>query len=410
MPLASTPITPPIDSERFKCLVQSAELATEFFLPLDRASWQGDRYTLGTGGSGGVGSQIVGVRLQAPDPANQDTSLERNCQEDVFRLVKSIRRLRQTPELAGAVLSKEFVVSRQSGNGSGKRVRFGLHCPANGRFASDEAASAECHRQISRAIHRAGFVVDQPKSFDAKTGLAGLEEWAKSLRLQRRLLPVPVWVLLLPLPLLLLLIPWNCSPGTQPSTITTSVQPPVIPQIDTQSFIILLDKSSSMNGSPFRDVKKEVADRLDQLLSSKTEAYLDLITYDATASSLLGKLKLLDGNVKQELMAKVSGLLADGQDTKLETAIKKAAEQVIEHGKPTTLVVLTDGEDDTVQNMLNTIDQQTKQFGGIKVVIKSTIFEDPNRRHDPKYRGRLSRLEAFSRAFGGEVAIRSVVP
>jgi hypothetical protein len=152
---------PVIDASTFRDLLNRPSMARELFLPLDRARWAGAFYTLGRDTS--PKPEISGIRLQEPDPTNQNTFPEKACQNDLTPLIRSALELRRSPPLAAVVLSREMVVGREAGMTPGKRVQFGLFCPTDGRFKNEEEAAGECHRQIGRAINRAGFFVENPR-------------------------------------------------------------------------------------------------------------------------------------------------------------------------------------------------------------------------------------------------------
>ena len=131
-----------------------------------------------------------------------------DCQHDVVRLVRSLATMRQEPDLAGAVLSKDILLHNQLGRARGKRAKFGLIVPDDGRFRDDIDAARVNHRRIVRAIRRAGFTVIRPEeSFEPRTGMDGLQAWAAELRLRKR--RNYWWLLLLLIPALWLL---RCAP------------------------------------------------------------------------------------------------------------------------------------------------------------------------------------------------------
>jgi serine/threonine protein kinase len=186
-------------------------VAREFFLPLTRALWGNEYYTLGKGDRSSVRPTISGLRAQEPDPNRGDLFREKVVQEDLHRLVLSLIQLRKHPDLAGVVLSREVLIGQDPGTPGCKRLIFGLWRPADGSLRGDALAAAHCHKQILRAVRRAGFRPEPAvPRFDPATGLNGLAEWARQVRLERlglfrRWLPVLVLVVLALLPLLLLL-------------------------------------------------------------------------------------------------------------------------------------------------------------------------------------------------------------
>jgi hypothetical protein len=216
-----TPAEPAaVDTTIFRQAMNRPPVARELFLPLDRASWDGGRYTLGRWGGVMRRPTLHGVRLQEPRPAVNGTLPERDTQGDLSALVGSVAELRREPPLAGVVLSEETLVGRQKGSVTGKRAVFGLQCPPDGRFQGETEAAAECHRVLQRALRNAGFAVDFPKdAFDPNSGFGGLRDWAANVRLRRRrsrrglVLALVFLFLMIGLPVLLAYMP---IPGTPP--------------------------------------------------------------------------------------------------------------------------------------------------------------------------------------------------
>src|SRR5262249_36870515 len=153
---------PAVDAQRFREALGRPAVAREFFLPAERAWWDGGRYTLGRWLAQEPRPVASGVRLQEPRPGVPGPPPERGTQPDLCPLVRSVAELRKAPELAGLVLSEEALIGTQRGAIPGKRLVFGLGCPADGRFKPDDAAARECHRVITRAVAKAGYQVAHP--------------------------------------------------------------------------------------------------------------------------------------------------------------------------------------------------------------------------------------------------------
>jgi hypothetical protein len=183
-------------------------IARDLFLPLEQAWWDGDRLTLGKWKSAATRPSVRGVRLQEPRPDSASSPPERDTQGDLTTLVGSVSELRRIPEFAGMVLSDETLIGEQNSAVPGKRVLFGLACPADCSFQGETPAAAECHRVLRRSIQRAGFSVEHPREpFNPTSGLDGLRAWTGAVRLRRKPSRRP-WLLLLLLPLLFL--PLEC--------------------------------------------------------------------------------------------------------------------------------------------------------------------------------------------------------
>jgi hypothetical protein len=196
---------PAVDVELFRTAMSQPTIARELFLPLNRAWWDGGRFTLGRLARKLPPPSLTGVRLQEPRSAKYGPPPERDTQSDLAALVGSLVELRRVPEFAAMVLSGETFVGRQKGTVPGKRVQFGLSCAAGGPFQAEANAAAECHRVLVKAVKLAGFSLDFPRSaFDPNSGFAGLRNWASVVRLRRSRAKRAWLVFLLLLPLLLL--------------------------------------------------------------------------------------------------------------------------------------------------------------------------------------------------------------
>ncbi|MDW8267147.1 MAG: vWA domain-containing protein [Gemmataceae bacterium] len=390
-----------IDPGVFQEVLNRPTIAKEFFLPLERAGWEGEVYTLGRGQP--LRPSISGVRLQEPDRNKQDSAREKACQIDLTALVKSIMEMRRTTALAGVVLSPEVQVGRDASQPGCKRIIFGLACPADGRFKSDEAAVAECHRQILHGITRAGFVVEHPKMFDPKTGFKGLLAWTNDVRLRRRLVPLSPWTLLL-LALLLLPLLFLAAPrGGTRVTVATVKSPADFfgMAVETSSFLIVVDKSGSM-APYFSAVQAEVKRMLNDMLQSDQGVhYVDLIIYDSEAKSALGRMERLTPEIAGRLAAYLDQLQAGG-GTLLEKAVELAAQEVRRHGQKTTLLILTDGEDQSLQSMIQGKEQVKGRFGGVEVTMHTTtprLFKPGANPNPVNVHEKL--LRDFSQTFNG---------
>jgi hypothetical protein len=231
---------PVVDPHLFRDAMNRPAVAREFFLPLDRAWWDASRFTLGRWGRSVRGPALRGVRLQEPRPPANGVSPERDTRDDLGALIGSVIELRRVPQLSGLVLSDETVIGWQQGKIPGKRVQFGLSCDPFGRFQAEAPAAAECHRVLQRAMRRAGFKVAHPKEpFDPSSGLAGLREWAGTVRLRRgRVRGAAMAILFLALTVGLLFVPLPGTPSVKslmasnaapaPSATPPAVTPPVV--------------------------------------------------------------------------------------------------------------------------------------------------------------------------------------
>jgi hypothetical protein len=178
---------PAIAEAQFREVMRRPTIVREFFLPVEHAWWDGGTYTLGRWAAQAPRPQNTGVRLQEPRSANPGLLPEKDTQRDLSKLIESVIQLRRMPELSGVVLSNETLVGDQAGATPGKRVQFGLSCPPNGRFKTEEAAARECYRVVCQAMARTGYLVEHPKAPPIFSGgLTELTAWARTVRLRRR--------------------------------------------------------------------------------------------------------------------------------------------------------------------------------------------------------------------------------
>lgn len=373
------PDRPAIDPRLFREAMSRPAISREFFFPVDQAWWDDGRFTLGRQG-GASGLALHGVRLQEPRPGAANPPPERDTQNDLCALFGSVAELRRVPEFSAMVLSEESRIGSQSGTVPGKRVVFGLNCVSGGRFQAEAAAAGECHRVVRRAVEKAGYRIEHPKEpFNAATGFAGLHAWAAAVRLRRKPDPRKLLWLLLLLPLLLL--PRACRPGpaSTPPPADTMFGVPV----EADSFIILLDKSASM-GPYIAQVRDEARKLLQERSHDPARSHFaDLIVYDAETESVLGDVQ----PVTPERITKVTNYLnamKAGGWTRLAVATDLAAREVVRHGRNTTLIVLTDGEDKTIPQMLRDKEKIRAKFGGVPFTMHAitprlfTPGADPN--------------------------------
>ena len=308
-----------------------------------------------------IQSAIGGVRLHEWSPPSPDAPSGEQCQHDLARSVGALVALRKQEPFQHTLISHEFSSTRQAHNRRGRRVKFGLAFPESSAFADDTRAAMVSHANIRRAIRKSGFAVESPTSFDPSTGLVGLQDWAQQVKLRRKKSWWP-WLLLLLLPLLALFLP-RCD--TVPDVAG-------LPALDTKSFILLIDRSNSM--APAIETARRNFQQLLESLNKKrnpfAKYYVDVISYDAAAHSALGGMTQLDPSVALSLNDYLGNLSATG-DTNLESAIRLAAKEVAAHGKPTTLLIITDAQDISIPGLVRNVDQVRGLFQGVEVHVNS---------------------------------------
>jgi len=378
-----------VDEPLFRNRMQQPDIVSELFLPMGHATWENGHFSLKKEKEvmAQAETKISGVRFQAADPSGENQEAERQCQQDVLNLIQSLIQLRKTSAFSNIVLSEDILKNKNSQSVSqlGTRVKFGLYVEP--KFAHETHAAAECHRNIVQAVRKSGFVVDSPKTFEPKTGMAGLSQWANELQLHRR--KMPLWLLLLPLFLLLLFLLRDCSP------------PSLFVPIETQSFIILMDKSSSMEAH-FPMVQEEARKTLESMKSSFFSThYANVIAYHASATTALGEIKEINNETAQQLIQFLDNLKAGG-GTHLRSGIQLAAKEVAAHQKPTTLIILTDGQDASLDQILQERNAILKQFKGVDIIVHTLtprVFDVEN----PKPINNIeSKLNELAKAFNGQ--------
>lgn len=386
-----------MDPSKFRDLMQRSGSGKELLLPDENARWEGNRYTLDR--TRRVPSPTIkGVRLQEPDPNHPASFPERACQEDLANLLRSLTALRADPNLSGLVLSDETLMARDASQTGCRRVLFGLR--RDNQFREEAAAAQECHRVLSHAFQKAGFRVRPPDSFDPSKGMNGLVHWAGTVRLEPHRTFSRKWLLaLLPL-LLLLFLPFTCNSGKPSPTPDPPKDNLFGLPLESDSFLILMDKSGSMQPY-FDDVRKE-AKRLLDSKRAKGKCYADIIVFDSRAISALGRIEeLSDANA-----GKLGGYLdamQSGGGTDLRTAVDLAIREVNDHGRRTTLFILTDGEDGSVQGIIHDKDDLAKRAGKGGVVVHTTTprLFTPGANGEPTNNAERG-LRDLSRAFQGQ--------
>jgi hypothetical protein len=340
---------PKIDVGLFVARMQQPNIVAELFFPTDQASWVGAEYQLNNNAKPQV-ARNSGARLQDTRGNDESSRKREQVQWDMSHVVSSVVAMRSNKGMECVVLSKNSMRTKDENKVS--RVKFGLKIDEC--FSDDTAAAEETHRNIVRTIGKSGFKVEHPKSFDSSCGMIGLAEWAKELSLKRKWRP-PLWcLLLLLLPFLLFLR--GCKSDE-------FIGMPV----STGSLVIIVDRSSSMKPHmPL--VRAEVKRLLASWQSTLTSRYVNIIAYDSEATSALGEVKKVDQQTIDELTDFLNNLEGKG-GTNLESGIEVAAREIAKHERPVTAIVLTDGMDPSVGDMLGDLKSVKDSFHGVDVRV-----------------------------------------
>jgi len=355
-----------IDDEIHRCL-RDADNADQYFVKQSVGEWVrifGGVSFLATKSAGENLNAISGTRLQAYDPRGRDLSQEKQTQYDLQQAVKGIRAIRtEVPGAEGALFGKGqgFVRSSRGGKRS-VRVVYGLTIPHSNKNADETRAAKSCYRRIKQSIRRSGMKVIEPKKFKYDSGMAGLEAWAKSVKLGQRI-RWPWYLLLL---LLLFLIP-TCRRENESALARD------LPRVETRGYILILDKSGSMDITLdlARDYKVDVIQQLHNISSRNRVRDINVITYNHLAESAFGKLKPLNNESAIRLQEFLEGQKAGG-GTNLSEALAQAALEIKAYGYPTTLHIITDAIDASIPILLQNLNDLKQSFGDVPVTIHAT--------------------------------------
>lgn len=340
-----------INVEDFVACMQKPAIDSELFFPVEQSAWVGSEYQLNENARSSV-AKNSGVRLQDTTSTDESSRSREQVQWDMSHVVNSLRQIRSNAGMESVVLSTHF--SRTKDQNRIDRIKFGLRSDSS--FVDDQQAAKESHRNIVRAISKSGFKVEHPVSFDSKGGMAGLAAWANELSLKRKWRPPWWWLLLLLLPLLL----WirGCKSDS-------FIGIPVA----TKSLLIIVDQSSSMEPH-IQQVRDEAKRLLANWQGTFTARYVNIIAYDNDATSALGKIKKVDQGTIDELTSFLDSL-QQGGGTNLESAMTIAAREIASHDRPVTTIILTDGQDTSISNMLHDIPAIRDSFKNVDVTVRT---------------------------------------
>jgi Mg-chelatase subunit ChlD len=349
-------------------ILSRPDVANEFFHPFDSSVVTNDKYELRPGASDQVPSSD-GLRI-IPEPRgrigeNAMQSINDSNRIDLDRLITSIQKIRRHPEFDSVILSPSVsVVSDAARNGS-KRICFGLI--NNKDLYHDEfKAAAACHNNFKRAVERSGFKISSEIPFEESGGFEGLRTWASGIRYTKK--PNLLWwALLLPLLLLLLYLMFQACNFAQ-NTLSEAFRA----GLETDAVIIVLDKSSSMEHC-FEKVRQQTTDLITQQRKKWfSNSYIDLIVFDGYPNSTFDELKKLDDDTVKTVINQIP--TKAGGSTAIVPALKKAVEEIDKHNEQTTIILITDGEDNNMQNLIDHPEQLKDLISGKKSADKLLII------------------------------------
>lgn len=342
--------------------------AQEYFFPNASSVWADGEYRLDKKAPT-ERNLVGGVRLQPYDKSGEYPVLEKESQYDLKNLVKSLIHIRNHPEFSDVVISRRYMSSRQKGRHSGKRVRVGLVKADD--FKNELAAARATHANLISIISRSGFKWESVQTFDPAKGLSGLLVWLDTLRLStginwRR----PALLLLALLPLLFLLR--FCDDKVEIGRMT----------VDSDNIIMIIDVSGSMSGLT-NYVKNDVIDRIEKLNEDQgwfTSYSMEMLAFDhSRLAEAFGKIEPLTEEsldvmrrfVDNAEYGQSSGTLMDAVDTAIKLA--KAS------GEDATILLFSDGGDDSLPNFLKTLSPNARSTdSGIQLhAISPRILQKP---------------------------------
>ena len=352
--------------------------ADQYFFPYEYARWEKNKYKLQKAYK--LTPDVGGIRFHEYSPNNPEE--ERACQHDLANAVHALIVLRKKPEFKTIVFSKDFIQGIQNDNKYGKRIKFGLETPKSINYEDDIVAAKNSYRIIRKTISRSGFKlvhpekisvkpanilkltkkIVEPDPFDYRQGLTGLKDWAYNIKLRKKNY---WWLLLIPL---LFTLP-HCKQDNNYNIINN------FNNFNNSALIILVDKSGSMKAT-LSKVKTNIKDELEKISSKNcifTSKYIDIIFFDDAGYSAFGKLEKLSQDSINKLMPFVEAQNASG-GTCIKPAFMQAIEEIKEYGKPTTILLLTDGEDKCLDEIFKIdkknipkviLDSKTPRFIGL---------------------------------------------
>jgi hypothetical protein len=150
----------------------------------------------------------------------------------------------------------------------------------------------------------------------------------------------PLWPLLLLLPLLFLFLYWL-------KRLLYWLKKPIAifgTQVKTTNIIVLIDVSGSMTGV-LNEVRDESARILSAMTANNTTYHVNYIAFATTEEPLFSQLTKIDTKTRDTIMDWLGrGGYSAGGGNEYQAGFKTAFAQSLESGRPTTIVLLTDGD------------------------------------------------------------------
>jgi hypothetical protein len=317
------------------------DIADEFFYPLDCCVIDNGLYRIRSGMNYRMPSS-GGLRV-IPEPSNPPsenfiTSIHDSNRTDLVRLISSVQNMRHNSDFGNVVLSSSSSSTHDASRNGGKRILFGIDA-SNETYRDDYKAAAVCYKNLQCAAQKAGFNMSSEIPFDESDGFESLKSWAAGIRYSKRFNPI-WWLFLIPLLLLFLyLMLQTCSlvQGTY-----SKLSEAFSKGLETEAVIIVLDKSGSMDCC-FDKVRDQTTTLIKQQRKKWGNSYMDLIVFDSNQRPTFGDLKKLDNDTEKEVIAQIPESANGG--TMTLPALEQAVKEIDRHNKPTTMILVTDGED-----------------------------------------------------------------
>ncbi|MDR2169465.1 MAG: VWA domain-containing protein [Planctomycetaceae bacterium] len=342
--------------DNFQRVFSRQDVADEFFYPLDCCVVDNGLYKIRPGLNYRM-SPSGGLRI-IPDPRSAASenfirSIHDSNRTDMVRLISSIQTIRSNPDFNNVILSASSANTYDALRNGGKRIMFGIDA-RNEMYRDEYKAAAVCYKNIKHAAQKAGFNISSEIPFEESGGFESLKSWASGIHYAKKFNPL-LAALLIPLLLLalyLMLQACNLMQGAY-SKLSEAFRK----GMETDAVIVVLDKSGSMECC-FDKVKEQTTALIKQQRKKWRNTYIDLIPFDSYPSPAFGELKKLDDDAEKNVIEKIPTLASGG--TLIIPALEQAVKEIDKHKKPTTIILVTDGEDNNDNSIKNITENPEK--------------------------------------------------
>lgn len=373
-------------SQSFLNFTKSPDFHFEGLLPIESSEFTETEYQLITGRDHEAISSICGIRLHesATLPTGEPTPETTQCRADLAQLILAIRKLRSTPEFRNTIISNSRITADDKRGCIRLRVGLEYGLP---KHENETASAQKSHARLMSHIYSCGYSIVSPKALRSDASLADLAVWCETIELRRRR-SIP-WPMLL-LAILLLLIPF-CLPSCEFDSDFAGLP------VRTSGVILVLDKSGSMR-EPMEKVRHEANRLLSERKSSWATTHAELIYFDEAAHETFGSLKKCDTPTILQLMDALAAIRASGGNAGLKPAIEAAVRDAARLDCPTTIILFSDGVDNSLPVLIKDIELLRAAAGKTPITIHAIAPRDPSNQLLVEHR----QLQILSTTFGGQ--------